>query len=261
MTIQTTTTSTHQDTNPHTDHDHRRILQEAGPATGRISGINHLVLFTRDMNEAVRFYRDLLGFRVVRTVRFTTSAEGLRTAAQHSSGSAVHTDERPSPVAVAMQLRQVFFEMGNGELFSLYETDAVSTRPDAPVSSVLWPAAGKERCNRPTAPQKMDHLSFDVPTHEDVEWFREHLAAHGVAVSDVTERRGVNNTHRFISSIYFFDPSGNPLEISSFNSSDPAWAEYDFSDWFMDETPVPALLDDAADARALVPRWVRASPR
>lgn len=239
---------------------HRRILQEAGPATGVISGINHLVLFTQDMNEAVQFYRDLLGFRVVRTVRFTTSADGLRTAAQHSSGSAVHDDDESSPVAVSMELCQVFFEMGSGELFSLYETDAVSDRPDAPVSSVLWPADGKQRCSRPVTPQKLDHLSFDVPTHEDVVWFRQHLLANGVAVSDVTERRGMNNTHRFISSIYFFDPSGNPLEISSFNRADAAWQEYDFSDWFMDRSPVPALLDGAhADDDALVPRWVRAT--
>jgi catechol-2,3-dioxygenase len=47
---------------------HQRILQERGPAMGRISGINHLVLFTQDMNEGVRFYRDVLGLRVVRTV-------------------------------------------------------------------------------------------------------------------------------------------------------------------------------------------------
>lgn len=239
---------------------HQRILQESGPATGRISGINHLVMFTQDVNEGVRFYRDLLGFRVVRTLRFTTSADGLRTAAHHSSGSAVQAEAEPSPVAVAMELNQVFFEMGNGELFSLYETAAVSKRPHAPVSSVLWPAAGKERCSQPLEPQKMDHLAFNVATHEDVVWFREHLLAHGVAVSDVTERRGVDNTHRFISSIYFFDPSGNPLEISSFNAADRAWRDYDFSDWFMDEEPVPALIEGAPDgARALAPRWVRPS--
>ncbi|MGV9865397.1 VOC family protein [Rhodococcus koreensis] len=236
---------------------HQRVLQEKGPAAGRISGINHLVLFTTDMDQGVRFYRDLLGFRVVRTVRFESSATGLRTAAHHSTGSAVETEAEPSSVAVTMNLRQVFFEMGNGELFSLYETPEVSQCPDAPVSSVLWPAAGKERCSQPTEPQKMDHLSFDVPTHDDVEWFREHLLTNGVPVSEVTERRGVNNTHRFITSIYFFDPSGNPLEIASFNGSDTAWLSYDFSDWFMDEAPVASLLEDGDnDDAALTPRWV-----
>src|SRR5262249_18003126 len=83
---------------------HRRVLQETGKAVGRISGINHLVLFTRDMNEGVRFYRDLLGLRVVRTGRFTNSAEGLRSAALHSSGSAIHAESGRAP-AVTMTLR------------------------------------------------------------------------------------------------------------------------------------------------------------
>lgn len=239
---------------------HQHIVQERGPATGRISGINHLVLFTRDMNEGVRFYRDVLGLRVVRSVCFTTSADGLRRAAQHSSGAAVQTTSEPSPVAVTMTVRQVFFEMGNGELFSLYEAPGVVEKPAAPVSSVLWPAVVSELCSQPREPQKMDHLSFDVATHADVEWFREHLLAHGVAVSAISERRGANNAHRFISSFYFFDPSGNPLEIATFDASDGAWRSYDFSDWFMDEDPVPALVDDSSDGEhALAPHWVHPS--
>jgi catechol 2,3-dioxygenase-like lactoylglutathione lyase family enzyme len=239
---------------------HRRVLQESGPAAGRISGINHLVLYTYDMNEGVRFYRDLLGLRVVRTVRFTPSAEGLRSAALHSSGSAVLARTEAAPVALTMKVRQVFFEMGNGELFSLYEAPGVSTHPDAPLSGVLWPPPASEQWSRPRELQKLDHLSFDVPMHGDVEWFREHLLSQGVAVSEITERRGVNNAHRFISSIYFNDPSGNPLEIASMNASDTTWRTYDFSDWFMDEDPVPALIDAAPEqAQPLAPRWLRLS--
>ncbi|WP_368692802.1 VOC family protein [Paraburkholderia sp. EG287B] len=237
---------------------HRRILQESGPAAGRISGINHLVMFARDMNEAVRFYRDVLGMRVVRTQRFETTAKGLRSAAHHSSGAAAHEAPDSSPIAVDITVRQVFFEMGNGELFSLYEAPTVTERPPAPVSSVLWPAASKSQWSRPVEPQKLDHLAFDVRSHADVVWFREHLLSQGVAVSEVSERKGANNTHRFISSIYFSDPSGNPLEISSFNAEDVAWQSYDFSDWFVDEDPVPALLDDGTgDVQRLVPHWVR----
>ncbi len=238
---------------------HRRVLQETGKAIGRISGINHLVLFTRDMNEGVRFYRDLLGLRVVRTGRFTNSAAGLRSAALHSTGSAVHAESERTP-AVTMTLRQVFFEMGNGELFSLYEAPTVAKRPDAPVSSVLWPAVGADQWSPPHQPQKLDHLSFDVPTYADVVWFREHLLTHKVAVSEITERRGANNAHRFISSIYFSDPSGNPLEIASFDAVDASWESYDFSNWFMDEDPVSALLQGESEAsELLVPHWVRSS--
>ncbi|PDT50878.1 MULTISPECIES: VOC family protein [Sinorhizobium] len=239
---------------------HQRILQEAGPAVGRISGINHLVLFTNDMNEGVRFYRDLLGLRVVRTQRFVTTGEGLRSSAHHSSGSALDAADEASSIAVEIEVRQVFFEMGNGELFSLYEAPTVANHPDAPVSSVLWPSADKDRWSQPVQPQKMDHLSFDVRSHADVVWFREHLLSHGVTVSEVSERRGINNSHRFISSIYFSDPSGNPLEISSFDSADVAWQSYDFSDWFIDEEPVAALLDGTGSKpQALVPHWVGAS--
>lgn len=241
---------------------HRRILQESGAAVGRISGLNHLVMFTRDMNEGVRFYRDVLGLRVVRTQRFSTTAKGLRTAAHHSSGSAAHDSAETSPIAVDIMVRQVFFEMGNGELFSLYEAPTVVDRPAAPVSSVLWPSASKERWSRPVEPQKLDHLSFDVRSHADVVWFREHLLSQGVAVSEVSERRGANNAHRFISSIYFSDPSGNPLEIASFDAADTAWQSYDFSDWFNDEEPVSALVDGAPEeARSLAPHWVRPSTR
>jgi len=239
---------------------HRQILQEIGPAVGKISGINHLVLFTKDMNEGVRFYRDLLGLRVVRTQRFVTTGKGLRASAHHSSGSAIHEEQQSSAVAVEIEVRQVFFEMGDGALFSLYEAPVIEERPDAPISSVLWPDSGKDRWKQPVLPEKLDHLAFNVLSHADVVWFREHLFSNGVAVSEVSERRGANNTHRFISSIYFSDPSGNPLEISSFDSSDAAWRSYDFSDWFIDKEPVAALVDDTPnDSPALVPHWVGSS--
>jgi hypothetical protein len=49
------------------------------------------------------------------------------------------------------------------------------------------------------------------------------------------------------------------LEISSFNAADAKWREYDFSDWFMDQTPVPALVEGAPqNGSALAPRWVGA---
>jgi len=236
---------------------HRQVLQQAGAAAGRINGINHLVMFTHDMNEGVRFYRDILGMRVVRTQRFKTTGAGLRAAAHHSSGGAVAADEA-SAISVEILLKQVFFEMGNGELFSLYEAPGVAEHPAAPVSSLLWPASVKEGWSQPNVPQKLDHLSFDVSSHDDVLWFREHLLSHGVSVSDVSERRGVNNTHRFISSIYFVDPSGNPLEISSFDATDIAWESYDFSDWFMDEQPVDSLITSAHTNRDQYrPRWLK----
>jgi len=156
-----------------------------------------------------------------------------------------------------MQVRQVFFEMGNGELFSLYESPEVVKKPAAPISSVLWPSSGPERWTQPREPQKLDHLSFDVTTHADLVWFRQHLLSNGVEVSEVSERRGADGAHRFISSIYFSDPSNNPLEIATFDAPNAAWQSYDFSNWFFDENPVPALLDSAPQAKqTLTPHWV-----
>jgi catechol 2,3-dioxygenase-like lactoylglutathione lyase family enzyme len=238
---------------------YQRILQETGPAAGRVTGINHLVLFARDMDEGVRFYRDVVGLRIVRTIQFSTNPEALRAAARHSSGFAVSPEGSGSPGAdsfVDMSVRQVFFEMGNGEMFSLYETERVSEHPTTSVSSVLWPAAEPGRTSLPVEPQKMDHVAFNVATPEDVRWFHEHLTSHGVAVSDVTERRGAAGEHRFITSIYFYDPSGNPLEIATFAPADAEWAGYDFSEWFLDEEPVSALLAEPGDdASVLTPRF------
>jgi catechol 2,3-dioxygenase-like lactoylglutathione lyase family enzyme len=212
------------------------------------------------MNAGIRFYRDLLGLRVVRTVQFTTTAEGLRSAAHHSKGQAVEPKSAPSAIAVTMKVRQVFFEMGDGALFSLFESPTVSKRPAAPISAFLWPTNGEDIWSQPREPEKMDHLSFDVPTHEDVVWFRDHLLAKGVEVSEISERRGENGSHRFISSIYFSDPSGNPLEVSTFEEADPAWEAYDYSTWFLDEDPVPALLEEGAPlGRTLKPHWLRSS--
>lgn len=235
---------------------HQRILQENGAATGRIKGINHLVLFVDNMDAGVRFYRDIMGLRVVRTQRFVTAPESIRTAIHHSAGLATHDDVQ-SAISVEFDVRQVFFEMGNdGSLFSIYEVPEMEQRPHAPIASLLWPEENKRLWSKPEVPQKLDHLAFDVPTHADVHWFRKHFLDNGIACSEVSERRGANGGHKFISSIYFADPAGNPLEISSMEAVDADWQGYDFASWFMDKEPVPALLDPNAARETLLPRWI-----
>lgn len=244
------------------DMKNHTILQEAGAATGRISGINHLVLFVDDMNAGVRFYRDILGLRVVRTQRFTTNPESMRSAIHHSSGLASHDDSAQSVISVELYVRQVFFEMGkDGALFSIYETETMAKQPAAPIAALLWPEENKRRWSRPEVPQKLDHLAFDVPTHADVHWFRQHLLDNGIACSEVSERRGTQGSHKFISSIYFADPAGNPLEISSMEVTDPGWQGYDFGSWFIDKEPVEALVDPGEPKAALEPRWMNRTGR
>ena len=72
----------------------------------------------------------------------------------------------------------------------------------------------------------------------DEAWLAEIVT--GVPVSDVVDRQG---PHRFVVSIYFSDPSNNPLEIATLDRSDPAWNGYDFTTWFRDATPPPALFE------------------
>jgi catechol 2,3-dioxygenase-like lactoylglutathione lyase family enzyme len=213
----------------------RHVVQSHGPAAGKIGGINHLVLFVGDLDEAVTFYRDLLGLKVVRTQpRFSTDALSLQGQALMSSG------DLANPALVDYSVRQVFFQMGNGELFSVYAVDEKDPDPDASIVSFLWPDGPSKV---PERPSKLDHLSFDVATRADLDFLRVHLIANGVVVSDVVERRGSDDSHRFLTSIYFADPSGNPLEIATFDWGDPGWASYDFDSWFRDPEPTPALLD------------------
>jgi len=211
------------------------IVAATGPAVGKISGINHLVLFTRDMNEGVHFYRDLLGLKVVRTQpRFSTNALSLQATALISAGA---VDGAPT---LDRSVRQVVCALGNGELFSLDEVEGVKERPDASIVSFLWPPS---QAQAQASPQKLDHLAFNVETRAELDWFRDHLRAHDLLVSDVVERKGADRQHRFLASIYFSDPTGNPLEIATFDYGDPGWRGYDFTAWFRDEDPVPALGD------------------
>ena len=215
---------------------HQRIVASRGPAVGKITGINHLVLFARNMDESIRFYRDILGLKIVKTQpRFSTNALSLRERAGVSAGSVT------GAAAVDLSVRQIFFALGNGELFSLYEAAEVDPRPDASVVSFLWPPAATKA---PVRPQKLDHLAFNVNTRADLEWFRTRLLAHDVAVSDVIERGGENGRYKFLTSIYFSDPSNNPLEIATFHLDDPAWIDYDYTEWLQDEEPAAALLEE-----------------
>lgn len=204
---------------------HQEIVATAGDATGRICGINHLVLLTQDMDASVRFYRDLLGLRVVRTNNGELLDNGI------------------------MLERQYFFDLGNGELFSFYEVKDCAL-PNRSIIPNLWPEP-PQPVRDAAPPSKFDHLAFDVPRRDDVVWFHERLRAHGVPVSEVVDRKrhpDMPDTNKFVSSIYFFDPSANAVEIATLDRGSPEWRGYDYSEWFRDRDPVPALRAPADGA-------------
>lgn len=194
-----------------------QLVTTAGEAAGRLNGVNHIQLIVDDMNESVRFYRDILGLRLVRT----------RTGANYpdlakSRGFNIE--------------KNYFFDMGNGSLLSLIQimnaTGSASDTEPAISGPWLWPDSPAAR-----KPRKMDHLAFDVETHDDVVWFRQHLLRNDVKVTDIITR----DDELFVESIYFFDPNGTPLEIASFDRGNPKWEGFDPNLWFWDEDPVSAL--------------------
>lgn len=188
--------------------DHQRIVASTGPAAGKITGFNHLVLLCTDLDRSTRFYRDLLGLKVVRTQpEWRTEYE-----------------------------RQYFFELGNGELFSLYQSQRM-VPPERPLVNTLWPEDGPPS----PRPQKLDHLAFNVDSMDELHWFQERLRDCAVAVSKVFVSEGGFLAGR----IYFSDPDGNPLEIATFDKADPKWENFDNRAWLREENPVPALFEEA----------------
>ncbi|TQC43672.1 VOC family protein [Rhodococcus sp. WS4] len=187
---------------------HQKIIASSGAAAGKITGFNHLVMLCTDLNRSTRFYRDLLGLKVVRT----------------------QPDWREE------YERQYFFELGNGELFALYQSKHM-VPPERPLVNSLWPETSE-----PThRPQKLDHLAFNVDTMEDLHWFQDRLAKNGVDVSKVW----VSEAGFLAGRIYFSDPDGNPLEIATYEKNDPKWASFDNRAWLREENPVPALFEES----------------
>jgi len=188
----------------------RRIVETRGPAAGKIDGVNHLVLVCRDMDRSVRFYRDLLGLRLVAT----------------------------QPTPRVEYDRQYFFQLSNGELLSLYQVPNAVAGSETAIVPKMWPPSD---LGPSTRPEKMDHLAFNVPSNEDVAWFKRHLEDHGVTVSDIAKRP--IGRLALCDSIYFYDPDNTPLEIASSETGNAAWAEVDRTRWFREEAPVPAALE------------------
>ena len=150
----------------------------------RWNGVNHLALVTPDMEATVRFYHDVLGMELVATVG--------------------HGDpNEPYPH------RHYFFRMADGNTIAFFEWPGVDTGPEKDAGV---PAAGL----------KFDHLSFNVPTPEDLVDLRTRLKAAGHDVTPVVD-------HTVIWSIYFTDPvTRTSLEASC---------------WVQDVTRVPYFGD------------------
>lgn len=173
----------------------------------QITGFNHVVLLTNDMDQTVRFYRDLLGLKVKATV-----------------GGEDRT------------LRRFYlFELGNGDCLGFFEFPGEDTAADASTLPQFWPDAGKTA----GAPRKLDHLALNVENLAALLEVQERLRARGVVVSEVLEVPGPI----CVKSIYFYDPNGIPLEIATWDLDDPKWQERGPDAFFGDTDPVAALSE------------------
>ena len=151
-------------------------------------GVNHLALVCKDMARTVRFYRDILGMPLTKTIDLP-------------GGMGQH----------------FFFDVGNGDSLAFFWF------PNAPEAApgVSAPAALPTRGNMVSAHGSMNHIAFNVPAERFDEYY-DRLKAKGVDVTRVLNHDNsqyqVSETVTddvFVRSVYFFDPDGICLEFAA----------------------------------------------
>jgi catechol 2,3-dioxygenase-like lactoylglutathione lyase family enzyme len=153
-----------------------------------LRGVNHIALVSSDMARTVRFYRDVLGMPLVKTIELPNGA------GQH-----------------------FFFDIGNEDCLAFFWFPKAPAAAPGVASSAALPDAG----DIATAHASLNHLAFDVPL-ERFEEYRQKLIDAGVEVSmvldhDDSEYQVARTFHPgvFVRSFYFFDPDGVMLEFAA----------------------------------------------
>jgi catechol 2,3-dioxygenase-like lactoylglutathione lyase family enzyme len=189
-----------------------------------IRGINHLALVCKDMAETVKFYRDVLGMPLTKTIDLP-------------GGMGQH----------------FFFDIGNGDSLAFFYFPGAPEAAPGIASPRALPAQGDLR----TAHGSMNHVAFNVP-EDKFDLYVERLKEKGVTVSPVLNHDNspaqVSATVTpdvFVRSVYFFDPDGVCLEFA-------CWTQvFDASDVAHDPMTADGSkavgLITAAAAPALVP--------
>ena len=151
-------------------------------------GINHLALVSSDMARTVRFYRDVLGMPLVKTLNLP---EGM---GQH-----------------------FFFDIGNGDCLAFFWFPGAGAAQPGVSNSPALPGVG----DITSAHASMNHLAFNVPLEQFLD-YRQKLIEAGIVVSPVldhddSEYQVAKEFHSgvFVRSFYFFDPDGVMLEFAA----------------------------------------------
>lgn len=153
-----------------------------------IRGVNHIALVSSDMARTVRFYRDVLGMPLVKTLDLP------RGMGQH-----------------------FFFDIGNNDCLAFFWFPHAPKAEPGVSNAAFLPGEG----DIASAHASLNHLAFDVPL-EKFEEYRQKLVDAGVEVSMVLDHDDspdqVARTFHpgvFVRSFYFFDPDGVMLEFAS----------------------------------------------
>ena len=120
------------------------------------SGINHLALITPNMDETVRFYRDILGCDLVATLGMYRGEHFMR---------------------------HYFFSIGEQNTIAFFEwsgVDDIGPRKDAGL-----PATGRQ----------FDHVSFNVADREALLAMQKRLRDHGVDVTEVVDHHVIHSIY------------------------------------------------------------------
>lgn len=153
----------------------------------RTTGINHLALVCRDMEETVRFYSDILGMPLFKTV-------ALPDGGQH-----------------------FFFDCGGGDAVAFFWWPDVPPAAPGVASVKQFPHEPK------SAIGSMNHVAFNVP-EELLDEYRQRLVDAGVkvlpnmVVNHDDSPMGVSAEKHdgvFVRSVYFTDPNGIMLELAA----------------------------------------------
>lgn len=153
-----------------------------------LRGVNHIALVCSDMAQTVRFYRDVLGMPLVKTI------------------------ELPGGMG-----QHFFFDMGNDDCLAFFWfANAGPAQPGVSNAPTL-----PDRGDIASAHASMNHLAFDVPLDKFDE-YRRRLIDEGIEVSmvldhDDSEHQVAREFHPgvFVRSFYFRDPDGVLLEFAA----------------------------------------------
>lgn len=96
----------------------------------------------------------------------------------------------------------LFFEMKDGSFIAFFDLgDGKASVPD------------------PATPSWLNHLAVEVPDRNELNKYKKILESHQIAVVGPTD-------HEFVESIYFFDPNGIRLELTTKTVPDTHLEEY-----------------------------------